>query len=264
MQLRVKQRPDLRTMLELVQPQQVNTDAIMRAFRRQPDPRESMVRDIGLLALRVTTGALLAGHGAQKLFGAFNGPGVEGMGGHLESMGLKPGKGWATLAGLGEFGGGVLTALGLATPLGLLGVAGSMAMAIDKVHPLTKPIWVTEGGAELPLTNLAIVAALELSGPGKYSLDSAFGLRIPRWVTLSGLALTAAVVTYGALSQPEEAASQGEERQQAEEGRDALVEAPAATPRASGPHDRRQGPDVAAVAEVAEAQRQGQPEGSAG
>src|SRR3954452_19275413 len=218
MQLRAKRQPALRGALQLVRQQQLSADALLRAFRREPHPREGAVRDIGLLALRVTTGALLAGHGAQNLFGAFNGPGIEGMGGHLESLGLKPGKRWATLAGLGELGGGLLTALGLATPLGLLGVAGSMAMAIEKVHPLNKPIWVTEGGAELPLTNLAVVAALELAGPGKYSLDSALGLRIPRWLTLGGLALTAAVVTYGALSQPEEAASQNEERQQAEEG----------------------------------------------
>jgi putative oxidoreductase len=243
-------------MLQLVKPQQYSVDQLLRSFRRQPDPRETMARDLGLLALRVTTGALLAGHGAQKLFGAFNGPGVEGMGGHLESMGLKPGKGWATLAGLGEFGGGVLTALGLATPLGLLGVAGSMAMAIDKVHPLTKPIWVTEGGAELPLTNLAIVAALELAGPGRYSLDTALGLRIPRWVTLGGLALTAAVVTVGVLSQPDESASQDAEPKD-EEGRDEVVETTAKAPKASKPRGKRQKPDVVAAASAeAETRRQ--------
>lgn len=55
--------------------------------------------DIGLLALRLTTGGLLAGHGAQKLFGWFGGHGVAGTAGWLESLGLRPGKPWALAAG---------------------------------------------------------------------------------------------------------------------------------------------------------------------
>jgi putative oxidoreductase len=49
-------------------------------------------------------------------------------------LGMRPGRPWAYLAGLSEFGGGVLTALGLFTPLGPLGVIGSMAMATRKAH----------------------------------------------------------------------------------------------------------------------------------
>jgi len=56
--------------------------------------------DLGLLALRLTTGGLMAGHGAQKLFGSFGGHGLSGTAGFLESLGLKPGKQWAALAGL--------------------------------------------------------------------------------------------------------------------------------------------------------------------
>ena len=157
--------------------------------------------------MRLTTGGLMAGHGAQKLFGAFGGHGVEGTAGWLESLGLKPGKQWALAAGLGEFGGGVLTALGLATPVGLLGIAGSMGMAIAKAH-WGKPIWVTAGGAELPVMNLAAATAVALAGPGRYSLDAALGLRVPRWLTLGGLALTVAAVAIGAASQPEAPAAE--------------------------------------------------------
>src|ERR687885_1873142 len=101
--------------------------------------------------VRLVQGSLMAGHGAQKLFGSFGGPGLEGTSGFMEMLGLRPGRPWAYLAGLSEFGGGVLTALGLLNPLGPLGVIGSMAMASVKAHG-GKPIWVTEGGAELPVT----------------------------------------------------------------------------------------------------------------
>ncbi len=173
----------------------------MQVVEQQQNVTSTAGQDLGLLALRVSAGALLAGHGAQKLFGAFGGYGLEGTGGWLESLGLKPGKQWALAAGLGEFGGGVLTALGLATPVGLLGVAGSMGMAIVKAH-WGKPIWANAGGAELPLMNLTAATAVALAGPGRYSLDRALGLRVPRWVSLGGLVVTAAVVAAGAASQP--------------------------------------------------------------
>ncbi len=79
---------------------------------------------------------------------------------------------------LSEFG-SVLTLLGLLNPLGPLGVIGSMATV--KAH-WGKPIWVTEGGPELPVTNSTIALALMLLGPGKYSLDKALGIRLPRWI----------------------------------------------------------------------------------
>lgn len=37
--------------------------------------------DVALLVLRATTGSLLAGHGAQKLFGWFGGHGLKGTSG---------------------------------------------------------------------------------------------------------------------------------------------------------------------------------------
>src|SRR5579883_2370430 len=86
----------------------------------------SFLTDMGLLAMRLTTGTLLAGHGAQKLFGVFKGPGLKGTGGWLESLGMKPGHYWAVLAGGAEFFGGLTTALGgQAAPTVVRGGAGS-------------------------------------------------------------------------------------------------------------------------------------------
>ena len=160
--------------------------------------------DFALLVLRVVTGGLLAGHGAQKLFGWFGGYGLHGTAGWLESLGLKPGKAWAGMAGLGEFGGGVLTLLGLGGPLGSILAIGAMKIATFKVHA-GKPIWATEGGAELPVINIAASTAIMLSGPGRYSLDRLFGLRVPAWIAvLVGLGSTVALVV-GLLMEPEPA-----------------------------------------------------------
>lgn len=161
--------------------------------RRQESGRSS---DLGLLVLRGVTGSLLAGHGAQKLFGSFDGPGLEGASGFMEMLGLKPGRPWAYLAGLSEFGGGALMALGFLNPLGPLGTIGAMAMASVTAHK-GQPIWVTEGGAELPVTNIAVATAVMLGGPGRYSLDRAFGIRLPRWISVLGLVAIVLSVMYG-------------------------------------------------------------------
>lgn len=153
------------------------------------------MRDFAVLTVRLVTGGLLAGHGAQKLFGSFGGPGMEGFAGFMESMGMKPGKTWAALAGLSEFGGGSLMALGLLNPLGPLGILGSMTIATVKAHGV-KPIWAQEGGAELPVTNGVIAAAVALAGPGRYSLDHALGLRVPR--RLIALAFIAGIIVAAA------------------------------------------------------------------
>jgi putative oxidoreductase len=151
--------------------------------------------NLAALILRAGLGGLLAGHGAQKLFGSFEGPGLEGTSGFMEMLGLRPGRPWAVLAGVSEFGGGVLTLLGLLNPLGPISVIGSMAMATATAHR-GKPIWVTEGGAELPITNIAASTALILNGPGKYSLDRAFGIRLPAWIAPLGLAIVVLTVLY--------------------------------------------------------------------
>lgn len=157
--------------------------------------KKSVAEDVGLLALRVATGGLLAGHGAQKLFGVLGGYGLEGTGGWLESLGLKPGKTWALMAGGGEFGSGLLMALGLFHPVGAIGVFGPMLTAWTTAHA-GKPIWVSSGGAELPLTNMVIATALTLTGPGRYSLDEALGIDLPTSLAV----LTAAGVAVGVVA----------------------------------------------------------------
>src|SRR5829696_249184 len=170
--------------------------------------KTSRVNDLAPFIVRLAQGSLMAGHGAQKLFGTFGGPGLEGTSQFMEMLGLKPGRPWATVAGLSEFGGGVLTALGLFNPLGPLGVIGAMSMATRKAH-WDKPIWVTEGGAELPVLNIAISTALMIREPDRYSLDRVLGIRLPAWVGPVGLVGIILTVLYAEL-EPDEMPEQEE------------------------------------------------------
>jgi len=144
------------------------------------------MRDLARLILRLVFGGLVAGHGAQKLFGWFEGPGLGGTEKMMSSMGLKPADKWAMAAAGSEFAGGTLTALGFLSPLGPLAVIAPMTVAATTVHA-DKPIWASKGGAELPVTNLAIAGALFLAGPGVLSLDTVLRTRVPWW--LAGLAI---------------------------------------------------------------------------
>lgn len=166
--------------------------------------------DLELAIIRLTQGGLMAGHGAQKLFGWFEGPGLQGTAGFMEALGLRPGNRWGMAAALSEFGGGTLTALGLLYPIGPLGTIASMSMATAKAH-WGKPIWVTAGGAELPVTNIAVALALAIAGPGRFSLDRALGIRLPGPIVGAAALATGAMVGYGILGQPQ-AAQQAQEQ----------------------------------------------------
>ena len=166
--------------------------------------------NLAALVLRLALGGLMTGHGAQKLFGHFSRLGLEGTSGFMEMLGLTPGRPWAVLAGASEFGGGVLAALGLLNPVGPLGIIGAMSMASVTAHG-GKPIWVTEGGAELPVTNIAGATAIMLGGPGRYSLDRALGIRLPAWIASLGLVVIVLTVLYGRRGGSDETPQQQDE-----------------------------------------------------
>jgi len=131
---------------------------------------------LGLLVIRVGIGLILAAHGAQKLFGWFGGYGLKGTGQFFEGVGFKPGALFAAIAGVGEFGGGLLIALGLFGPLGATLAGATMLVAILAVH-LNKGFWASAGGYEMPLMYALAAFATAFAGPGRLSLDFAFGLQ---------------------------------------------------------------------------------------
>ncbi|HEV2528711.1 MAG TPA: DoxX family protein [Thermomicrobiales bacterium] len=154
-----------------------------------------MAAGLGRLIVRGVAGGLMAGHGAQKLFGSFDGPGLEGVTGMMRGMKLEPAQHWARLAGASEFGGGLLTALGFMHPAGPLATIGAMSMASRTMH-WGKPIWNASGGAELPVLFMAIAAEQIVSGPGPIALDTILRSRLPGWTVPVGLAVTAGAVYY--------------------------------------------------------------------
>ena len=142
-----------------------------------------MYLNLGLLILRVVVGLTVAAHGAQKVFGWWGGPGIAGWTVAVTKLRIRPAAPWAWVAALSEFGGGLLFALGLLSPLGSLGIAGAMLVAIATVH-WANGFWNGKRGYEFNLTLLASVAAVALAGPGAYSLDQALGIRLPEPLTL--------------------------------------------------------------------------------
>jgi len=131
--------------------------------------------DTGVLLLRVVIGLFFAGHGAQKLFGWFDGHGLDGTGGFFDSLGYRPGKVFAAIAGASELAGGVLLFLGLLTPMAAAAIIGVMLNAAVSVHAKNGP-WITNGGWEYTAILAASAAAIAFIGPGVASLDNAFGI----------------------------------------------------------------------------------------
>jgi len=137
--------------------------------------------DLGRLLLRMTIGGTFFVHGTQKLFGWFEGYGPDGTGQFFESLGLRPGKRHAILAGSTEASCGVLVALGLATPLAAAGLSAVMITALrtaiwnEGFKPATGEWEVLLATASLALTE---------TGPGRPSLDYALDVERtgPGWV----------------------------------------------------------------------------------
>ncbi|TLM97983.1 MAG: DoxX family protein [Actinobacteria bacterium] len=125
---------------------------------------------IGLLLIRLVIGLTFAGHGAQKLFGWFGGHGLAGTGVFFDSLGVKPGKPMALLAGLGEVGGGLLLAAGLFTPLAAVVITVTMFVAIFTVTG-KNGYWITANGYEYSVAIIAVAVGVALTGPGAYALD---------------------------------------------------------------------------------------------
>ena len=122
------------------------------------------------LALRIPVGIIFIAHGAQKLFGAFGGYGLEGTGQWMASIGLTPGYLMALLAGGAEFLGGIALILGLLVRPAATVLAITMLVAIFAVH-IGNGLFMSNDGYEFGLALLAASVSLAISGAGRASVD---------------------------------------------------------------------------------------------
>ncbi|MFE6098832.1 DoxX family protein [Streptomyces laurentii] len=136
-------------------------------------PPRSAAADVGLLLLRLTVGLLMAGHGSQKLFGLFGGPGLTETGKQLAAMGYRPGKVYAVIGGLSELSGGLGLALGLLTPLAAAALVGVMINAMVTVTA-ANGVWVSDNGVEYNIVIAMVALTVAAVGPGRLAVDRLF------------------------------------------------------------------------------------------
>ena len=124
--------------------------------------------DFGLLVLRLVVGGLLVGHGLQKLFGWFQGPGMDGAKEMLVGFGFtKSTDILAWVLAVSETAGGALLILGLFTPIAASAALGVLASAI--AVKFNGENWA--GGAETEIALAGGAFALLFTGPGRVALD---------------------------------------------------------------------------------------------
>lgn len=135
----------------------------------------------GLLIIRLLIGVLLVGHGVQKLFGWFGGPGLERTAIGFDRLGFHPPKLMAWIAALGELASGISIASGFLFPAGCAALIGVMINA-GAVH-FPNGLWIQKQGYEFTMVLGGLAAGLAFTGPGEYSLDHAMDLDLTsaRW-----------------------------------------------------------------------------------
>lgn len=148
--------------------------------------------DLGLLILRVALGGIMGAHGLQKIFGLFDGPGIDGFSQALGGFGFSSQTtllAWIT--GLSEIGGGVLVILGLFTPLGAAALLGVAVSAVC-VKFSSGFFMGQQSGFEYELLLAVAALVVLLTGSGRLALDvNTPWRRKPLPYALAGIVLAA-------------------------------------------------------------------------
>ena len=129
----------------------------------------SSIPAFGPAVLRLAVATVFIAHGAQKLFGIWGGSGLPGTAGFFTQLGLEPAYPLAVMAGIVEFGGGLLLLLGAYTLVAGALLTVQMLVAIWTVH-LSNGFFLPNG-YEFNLTLIAALVCLMLTGPGAFSVD---------------------------------------------------------------------------------------------
>ena len=132
----------------------------------------ALAPDLGLLMIRVMLGVVFLYHGAQKLFGAFDGSGLEGFAGFLGPEGLDVPMPMvaAVCAALAEFVGGIALITGIFMRPIILTTVFTMLVAAFKAHG--DAFSLQNGGMEYALTLAVVTAGVFFTGAGKLALPT--------------------------------------------------------------------------------------------
>src|SRR5882762_1229285 len=136
--------------------------------------------DIALIAARTVLAWVFIYHGSRRLFGWFDGPGLDQSAKYFADVAhLHPGMLFAVLGGVIEFGGGIALVFGLASRLAGAAIFGDMMMAIITVT------WAnginatgTKSGYELNLALGVLALVIAFFGAGRFSVDALLERRL--------------------------------------------------------------------------------------
>jgi putative oxidoreductase len=144
--------------------------------------KQDQFNSIGLLVARLALGIIMFAHGAQKLFGWFDGYGWSGTMGWMTGVLGIPAF-FAAIAILTEFFGGVMIIAGALTRLFTFLLLIEQIVAMMLVHWSNgfflnwSPQMSQAGhGFEMNLALIGLVIGLFFTGPGVYALDAKFNL----------------------------------------------------------------------------------------
>ena len=136
--------------------------------------QDSPAVDVSLLIVRVVVGIIFAAHGAQKLLGAFGGPGLAAV---VEMMGPL---GYPVT--IGEFFGGLGLIVGFLCRFSAASLIAIMIGAIAMVHGQhgfflghAPTDTLATAGIEYNLALIGLLAPILIAGPGRFAL----GLFLP-------------------------------------------------------------------------------------
>jgi putative oxidoreductase len=118
--------------------------------------------DWALLVIRLIVGTIFMAHGAQKVFGAFGGPGLAGVVQMMGPVGYP--------VAIGEFFGGLGLALGVLSRFSAAALIVIMIGAIVMVHGKNGFFLGEKPGFEYNLALIGLLLPILIAGPGRFTL----------------------------------------------------------------------------------------------
>ena len=125
--------------------------------------------DLSMFILRIILGVIFTAHGAQKLFGMFNGIGLEGTIKIMEGLGWGQSYLLATTWACIEFIGGIFLIFGILARWSAAAIVFTMLVRLWKIN-LAYGFFAQEGGIEYNLLVIGACIPLILLGGGSWSV----------------------------------------------------------------------------------------------